>query len=170
MPIYRFRCTLGCCRQVFSVLPSYLVPGQSYPAAVEETAVSTYAAGVAPLATVAETLGLGITTVFRWVNRACLTIQRWHVLLQRVLLLLDAAADMTLRLREELRRAWRARRIRRPGKVDQLLLLEQWPPWVQRLWETLATFDGAPPAPGWLGALAFWRLHQAACRHLVSRR
>lgn len=158
VPIHRWRCARVRCRQVFSVLPSYLVPDQSYSAATAEVAVATYAAGVAPLATVAAALGVGTTTVFRWVDRACSTIAAWFVALQQVLLRFNPAADVTIKLREDLRRVWRARRIRRPGKVESLLLVDRWPLWIERLRRELAAFEG-DPAPDWLGPLAFWRQH-----------
>ena len=51
VPIQRFRCARVRCRRVFSVLPSYLPPGQSYAAASEEAAVAAYVSGAAPLDT-----------------------------------------------------------------------------------------------------------------------
>lgn len=168
VPILRFRCGRGRCQQVFSVLPSYLPPRQSYSAAVEETVVATYASGAAPLATVAAAAGIGTTTAFRWVDRACSQISAWLAVLQRALLLLSPAADLALRLQEKFRRLWRLRRIRKPGKVDQLLLLEQWPPWVQRLRQVLTETFGSEPAPGWAGPLAFWRLHGSGLQQMVS--
>jgi transposase-like protein len=160
VPVHRWRCARVRCRQVFSVLPSYLVPNQSYPAATQEVAVATYSAGAAPLEAVATMLGVGTTTVFRWVDRACSAIAAWFLTLQQVLLRINPAADVTVKLREDLRRVWRARRIRRPGKTAQLLLLDRWRPWVELLRLQLAAFEG-DPAPDWLGPLAFWRQHMA---------
>jgi hypothetical protein len=109
---------------------------------------------------VAAALQIGTTTVFRWVDRACSAVTAWLVTLQQVLLRLNPAADISLKLRENLRPIWRTRRIRRPGKVEQLLLLDRWPPWVERLRAELAAFAG-DPAPDQLGSLAFWRQHMA---------
>jgi len=156
VPVRRFRCARPRCRQIVSVLPSYLEPGQSYPLAVEELAVVTYVTGQATLTSVAAVLGVGTTTVFRWVDRACAVVVAWLVLLQQVLLLLNPAVDVDVGLRHNLRRLWRTRRIRKPGKEEQLLLLDQWPLWVERLRSYLSAF-GAEATPDWLGSLAFWR-------------
>lgn len=61
--------------------------------------------------------------------------------------------SVQLVVQEEKRKAWHNRRIRKPGKIDQLLQLEQLPGWVQKCRQTVADLPSVPD-----GYLAFCRI------------
>ena len=164
VPILRFRCGRGRCRQMFSILPSYLPPGQFYSTATGEAAVIAYPDGEVPLATVAEATSVGTATVFLWVDRACAEMSRW---------LVKPCCCSTRRS------TWRCACIRSSDDCSasgefanpqggQLMLLGQRSPWVQRLGQRLAATFGSGPGPGWMVPLAFWRLAGNGPPQMVS--
>lgn len=123
--IRRFRCLYPSCRQVWSVLPSYLTRFQMYATAVEAAAVLGYVLEGKTYAQVATETGVSVTTVFRWVKEGALAaaVTLAHVL-RTLLEFTPSATPPTEPQPEDWLRAatWHSRRVRR-WKVPRLLEL-----------------------------------------------
>lgn len=123
--IQRFRCHSRGCRQVWSVLPSYLTRFQMYATAVESAAVLCYVLQGKTYTASAEAIGVSVTTVFRWVAEgagaaACTWALVAHALLEFAAEQpVSAALEPGDRLRAT---TWQQRRVR-SQKVPRLLQL-----------------------------------------------
>lgn len=113
--IRRFRCHSQGCRQVWSVLPSYLTRFQMYATAVEIAAVLCYVLQGKTYAAAAEEIGVSTTTVFRWVAEgagaaACTLV---HVVRTMLEFAPEQPVSMELESGDRLRAAtWQQRRAR----------------------------------------------------------
>lgn len=153
IPIFRFRCTRPGCRRVFSVIPDFLTPGQSYPTATEEAVVAEHSSGNATYSEISAKFGVSITTCFRWVKRACAKVAGWFSLAQRTVLRIVPESEIGVTVSEEYRLLWRRRRIRTAWKIEGLLLLKAWPPWIGQVCQILREKVKLPH----LWGLALWR-------------
>jgi|GEM_PF-2624610 len=123
--VRRFRCHSPGCRQVWSVLPSYLTRCQMYATAVETAAVLCYVLQGRTYKDAAEAAGVSMTTVFRWVAEgvgaaAC----TWALVVRTVLEYApEQPADAVPAAEDQVRAGkWQARRVR-PAKIQRLLEL-----------------------------------------------
>jgi transposase-like protein len=153
IPIFRFRCSRIECRKVFSVIPDFLTPGQSYPTATEEAVVAEYSSGNGTYSEISARFGVSITTCFRWVKRACAKVADWFSLAQRTVLQIAPESEIGVNVSEEQRHLWRRRRIRTAWKIERLLLLGAWPSWIRRVCQILREKVKLPD----LWGLALWR-------------
>ncbi|OPX83097.1 MAG: hypothetical protein A4E52_01929 [Pelotomaculum sp. PtaB.Bin013] len=144
----RYRCVWPDCRETFSVRPA---DHQDF--ASQENAVEAYSALKGTYRQLSEQTGYSPSSIWRWVNQACREVSSWLRGLTTVVMEWLPGTSVQLVVREEKRKAWHSRRIRRPGKIDQLLQLEQLPGWVQKCRQTVADL---PPVPE--GHLAFCRV------------
>ncbi len=143
--VQRFRC--AGCGKAFGVLPDALLPGSSYPASTRDRAVATYVSGKATYRQIAAQLQVAATTVWRWVLEATQSAER-RLETVRAQLRALGLADGPVRFREELRAIFRSRRVRRPGMLDGLLLVEALPGWVAELREALLARGWGPLCTG----------------------
>lgn len=125
LEIRRFRCHSPGCRQVWSVLPSYLTHSQMYATAVEMAAVLCYVLQGKTYAAAAAEIGVSTTTVFRWVTEgagaAGLTLV--HTLRTLLAFAPEQTPSTEPAPADRLRAAtWLRRRVRLP-KLPQLLEL-----------------------------------------------
>lgn len=141
LPILRFRGRR--CGQVVSVLPDILLPRCSHPAAVRDRAVAAYVTGQGTYEQVAAQVGVAKSTVFRWVAAALRRAPSW---LEVVLALCRRLGlpDGPVAFRHDLRMLFRRRRVRLPGKVDGLILLEALLDWMERLRQGLLRLGHGP--------------------------
>lgn len=137
VPIFRFRCNKRGCRQVFAVLPDLFVPQESAPVAVQEQAVLEYAATVSTCAEAAESAGVSTSTVWRWVDRAASLVEQWIAGLQAWQGMVQPGDYMAVNADESLLPRWQSRRLRKPGKLNRLLLLERVPALVKQCRKSL---------------------------------
>lgn len=122
--IRRFRCHSPGCRQVWSVLPSYLTRFQSYATLVEMLAGVSYVLGGKTYAQAAKEFGVSVTTVFRWVTDGAVAAAATLMsVLQTLLAFAPEQPVETGAQPEDLQRAclWGSRRVRQ-AKI--LMLLE----------------------------------------------
>lgn len=123
--IRRYRCHSPGCRQVWSVLPSYLTRFQMYATAVETAAVLCYVLQGKTYKAAAEAVGVSMTTVFRWVAEGAGAAACTWAFVARTLLEFapeqstDASPDAEDRIRAA---RWQVRRVR-PAKISRLLEL-----------------------------------------------
>jgi len=121
--IRRYRCHSPGCRQVWSVLPSYLTRFQMYATAVESAAVLCYVLQGQTYKAVAEATGVSTTTVFRWVAEAAgVAAATWarvvHILLEFTP---EQPVPEAQEAADQLRAGrWRQRRVR-SDKIGRLL-------------------------------------------------
>lgn len=127
VPIFRFRCNRRGCRQVFAVLPDLFVPRQSAPVAVQEQAVFEYAATVSTCTEAGQSASVSASTVWRWVDRAAGMVEKWVTRLQVWLDMVQPGDYTAVSADESLRPRWQSRRLRKPDKLNRLLLLERLP-------------------------------------------
>ena len=146
------------CRRVFSVLPDILLPGCSYPAAVRDRAVAAYVRGQGTYEEIARGLGVAKSTVWRWVHQAGLHAAAW---LEQSLTLLRQIGlpSGPVTFRHELRSLFLRRRVRRPGMLESLILIEALLGLVARAREALLR-AGRGPLPAGLHAFG---------RHVLDR-
>lgn len=123
--VRRFRCHSPGCRQVWSILPSYLTRFQMYAIAVEAAAVLCYVLRGETYKDAAEAIGVSMTTVFRWVAEGAGAAACTWTLVARTLLEFTAEQSVAggLEPGDRLRAAiWRQRRVR-AAKIPRLLEL-----------------------------------------------
>lgn len=154
--IRRFRCHSPGCRQVWSVLPSYLTRSQMYATAVETAAVLCYVLQGHTYKAAAETIGVSMTTVFRWVTEgAGAAACTWASVAQT---LLEFAAEQPVsggleagdRQREM---TWRQRRVR-AEKIPRLLELSVLVRYLEVFAKSMRpTWSAAKQVPAW----GLWR-------------
>jgi transposase-like protein len=130
LEIPRFRC--GRCGARFSVLPDALLPRCSYPALVRDRAVQRYVRGEAPYEAIAAEMGVSKSTVWRWVHAATESGARWLTQTQAGLRALGEA-DGPVVFRHDLRALFLQRRVRRPGMLEGLVVVEALLGWMDRL-------------------------------------
>jgi transposase-like protein len=143
--IERFAC--GACRRSLSVLPDLLLPRASYPAPTRDRAVTTYVTGQATYAAIARELGVSQSTVWRWTHAATEAAAGWLEATRAGLRALGEP-DGPVRFRPELRALFLRRRVRRPGMLEGLLLLQALLEWVQRLRAAMLAHRLGPLAAG----------------------
>jgi len=144
----RYRCVWTDCRQTFSVRPP---DDQNFTS--QENTVEAYSALKGTYRQLSEQTGYSPGSIWRWVNQACQEVSSWLRGLTTVILEWLPGTSVQLVVQEEKRKAWHNRRIRKPGKIDQLLQLEQLPGWVQKCRQTVADLPSVPD-----GYLAFCRI------------
>ena len=154
--IRRFRCHSPGCRQVWSVLPSYLTRFQMYATAVETAAVLCYVLQGYTYKAAAEIIGVSMTTVFRWVAEgaeaaACTLVHVARTLLEFAQ---EQPISTVLEAGDRGREAsWRRRRVRAekiPGLLELCVLV--------RCLEMFAkTMRPAWPAAKQVPAWGLWR-------------
>jgi transposase-like protein len=123
--VRRFRCHSPGCRQVWSVLPSYLTRLQMYATAVETAAVLCYVLQGRTYRDVAEAVGVSMTTVFRWVaDGAGAAACTWGLVVRTLLEYApEQPTNAAVEAEDKVRATkWQARRVR-PAKVQRLLEL-----------------------------------------------
>jgi transposase-like protein len=161
VPIFRFRCKRrGCCK-VFAVVPDLFTPKQSLPAQTQEQAVFQYAATRGTCQQVADLAGVHTSTVWRWVEQATGRVADWTAQVQRWLHTVRPGSYMAADVDESLRTRWYSRRLRLPGKIDRLLLLDRLPTLLTRCREAVQTVQrsvGRPSVTWPTTCLAFCRL------------
>lgn len=161
VPVFRFRCNQRGCHQVFAVLPDLFTPHQSLPIAIEEQAVSQYAATLGTCKEVGASAGVSASTVWRWVQRAAAQVEQWVTDIQRWLQE-SRGAYRAVEVDETLRPRWWSRRLRLDGTVTKLLLLDRLPQLVRQCRATVVTIlqrgSAVPVSPDWpTTALGFCR-------------
>jgi transposase-like protein len=161
--IVRFRGRRCWC--VVAVVPDLLLPGCSHPAEVRDRAVEAYVTGQGTYQEVATEVGVAKSTVWRWVFEAGSRGEAW---LEQVRALLRRLGlpDGPVAFRHELRALFLRRRVRRPGMLEALLLLEALLGWVERLRQALLR-QGRGPLPAGLHAFGYHvleRLEAASAR------
>lgn len=123
--IRRFRCHSPGCRQVWSVLPSFLTRFQMYATAVETAAVLCYVLQGKTYADAAAEIGVSVTTAFRWVAEGAVAAAATLVHVARALLEFAPAEPLRMELEPVDRSravAWQLRRVR-TEKIPRLLEL-----------------------------------------------
>jgi transposase-like protein len=151
--IQRFRCRGRGCQQRVSLLPDVLLPRCSYPAAVRDRAVAAYVNGRGTYEEIAAEIGVSKSTVWRWVHEAVERSERWLAVTRAELRRLGEP-DGPVVFRHDLRVLFIRRRVRRPGMLDGLLIVEALLGWVARLRQALLDHR-LGPLPG--GLFAFGR-------------
>lgn len=154
--IQRFLCYEQGCRQVWSVLPSYLTRFQMYATAVETAAVLRYVLQGKTYAQAAAESGVSLTTAFRWVaeGAAGAVLTLLHVARTLMEFTQEQMVHMEPEPADRIRATeWQLRRVRE-AKIPRLLELCVL---VRCLEVFVAAFRPAWPAakavPGW----GLWR-------------
>jgi transposase-like protein len=129
------------------VLPDLLLRGASYPASTRDRAVAAYVTGRATYAAIARELGVSRSTVWRWTYAATQAAAGWMETVRAGLQSLGEP-DEPVRYREDLRALFQRRRVRRPGMLNGLLLVEALVEPVRRLREALLARGLGPLAAG----------------------
>jgi transposase-like protein len=143
--VERFVC--AGCRQVVGVLPDLLLRGASYPASTRDRAVAAYVTGRATYAAIAREVGVSCSTVWRWTYAATQAAAGWMERARAGLRSLGEPEE-PVRYREDLRALFARRRVRRPGMLHGLLLVEALVEVVCRLREALLARGLGPLAAG----------------------
>lgn len=130
-----------------SVLPDLLLPGCSHPAEVRDRAVLAYLTGKRTYEDVASEVGVAKSTVWRWVFEAGRQAASWLEQI-RALLRRLGLPDGPVHFRHELRALFVARRVRRPGMLEALLVLDALVEWADRLRRALLQQGRGPLAAG----------------------
>lgn len=146
------------CGCVVSVLPDLLLPGCSHPAEVRDRAVLAYVTGKGTYEEVAAEVGVAKSTVWRWVFQAGQQAESWLQQIRGLLRRLGLP-DGPVHFRHELRALFLVRRVRRPGMLEALLVLDALVGWVDQLRHALLELRPGPLAAG---------LH-AFCHHILHR-
>ena len=147
MGFVRFRCRRRGCGGVLSVVADLWLPRCSYPAATRDRAVAAYVSGHGTYEAIAAEIGVAKSTVWRWVAAAVVRAAAW---LERIRQWLRrfGVADGPILIRHELRTLFLRRRVRRPGMLEGLLLVEALLTWMQRLRQVLMRHGHGPLAEG----------------------
>ena len=146
IPLLRFRGRR--CRRVFSVLPDLLLSCCSYPASVRDQAVARYVRGEGTYEEIARELGVAKSTVWRWVFETGQRADAWLEQVQTLLRRLGLPCGPVI-FRHELRALFVRRRVRRPGMLEALILIEALLEWMERLREALLRAGRGPLPSGW---------------------
>lgn len=143
----RFRCRRRGCGSVVSVLADLWLPRCGYPAATRDRAVAAYVSGQGTYEAIATEIGVAKSTVWRWVAAAVARAAAWLESICRWLRRLGEP-DGPILFRHELRTLFLGRRVRRPGMLEGLLLVEALGGLAQRLRQVLLRHGHGPLAAG----------------------
>ena len=128
----RFRCRGRLCQARVTVLPDLLLPHCSYPAEVRDRAVWAYVNGQGTYEEIAARVGASKSTVWRWVFAAVRRGQAWLATVQTELAALGEP-DGPVLFRHDLRALFVLRRVRRPGMIEGLVVVQALFLWIGRL-------------------------------------